>query len=67
MTFAELKALYDKESARLDEAAENNDFQSAAEIEAKMYVRMAGVESPLVSLASYVPSRISISHFLLIT
>ena len=36
MTFAELKALYTEESARLDEAAEKNDFQAAAEIEAKM-------------------------------
>ena len=36
MTFTELKALYAEESARLDEAAEKNDFQTAAEIEAKM-------------------------------
>ena len=36
MTFAELKALYTEESARLDEAAEKNDFQTAAELEAKM-------------------------------
>ena len=36
MTFAELKALYAEESARLDEAAERNDFKTAADIEAKM-------------------------------
>lgn len=36
MIFAELKALYEEEAARLDEAAENNDFKTAADIEAKM-------------------------------
>lgn len=36
MTFAELKALYAEEASRLEEAAEKNDFKTAADIEAKM-------------------------------
>ena len=36
MTFAELKSLYEKEIALLDEAVTKNDFEAAAEMEGKM-------------------------------